>query len=118
MDAESFPVMSNNFLRWFFAFRWGDKGGELGFRAVEGPMGLTSGHMKFASQVELCISINDNLFILATAGELVSRLSPTAAKWRLQEQFQLVAVDRSQMKRAHCWKTDGAGDTIILEHHF
>ena len=68
--------------------------------------------------VELCVAQNGTMFLLATVCQLVGRLSPIAAKWRLREGFQLVQVNRAQMKRAHCWKATAESTFIVLEPAF
>ena len=68
--------------------------------------------------VELCVAQNGTMFLLATECQLVGRLSPIAAKWRCREGFQLVQVNRAQMKRAHCWKATAESTFIVLEPAF
>ena len=68
--------------------------------------------------VELCVAQNGTMFLLATECQLVGRLSPIAAQWRLRDGFRLVQVNRAQMKRAHCWKATAESEFIVLEPAF
>ena len=92
--------------------------------ALEGHLvwGPLEGHLdkQVRLQVDWCVLQNGTLFVLATECQLVGRLSPIAAKWRLREDFRLVQVERRYMKRAHCWKATAEigmdnGVFIVLE---
>jgi hypothetical protein len=65
--------------------------------------------------VKACGIRDRHMFLLCLRGTLLTRISASSARWRLDDRLEVVWPSVARLRPAHCWARSANGSLVVLE---